>query len=429
MKDRLPAPLASLLHEIGELADQHRVRVYAVGGFVRDLLLGVTNLDVDLVVEGNGIAFARTLARTRQAHVTVHERFGTAVVTLENGFKFDVATARTERYPRPAALPAVKPGSIKEDLRRRDFTINTLAISLNAPRFGEVVDDDGGRRDLQNKSIRVLHPLSFIEDPTRVFRAVRFEQRLGFHLDGETETLMKEAASLDLVQRLSHARRSREMILLLSERQPRTLLTRLADFDLLRCIHPELKWSPGLAGLMKDVEETLTWHNRLAMDRPIRQWIVYTLALMDSLPTPAAREALSRFTLPRRQTERTLWATHESPRLLRALNQRTRPSEVFRLLSGLPDETLIFLMAKIPSQSGKRKIANLLTTAGRPTPTLRGKDLKAMGLKPGPVYQKVLDRLLDARLDGEVTTEADERQFVARLRSFTSSANICVICG
>ena len=428
MKDRLPAPFASLLHEIGELADQHRVRVYAVGGFVRDLLLGVTNLDVDLVVEGNGIVFARTLARTRQAHVTVHERFGTAVVTLENGFKFDVATARTERYPRPAALPTVKPGSIKEDLRRRDFTINTLAISLNAPRFGEVVDDDGGRRDLQNKSIRVLHPLSFIEDPTRVFRAVRFEQRLGFHLDGETETLMKEAASLDLVQRLSHARRSREMILLLSERQPRTLLTRLADFDLLRCIHPELKWSPGLAGLMKDVEETLTWHNRLAMDRPIRQWIVYTLALMDSLPTPAAREALSRFTFPRRQTGRTSWATHESPRLLRALNQRTKPSEVFRLLGGLPDETLIFLMAKIPSQSGKRKIANLLTTAGRPTPTLRGKDLKTMGLKPGPVYQKVLDRLLDARLDGEVTTEADERQFVARL-PFTSSANVCVICG
>lgn len=428
MKDRLPAPLASLLHEIGELADQHRVRVYAVGGFVRDLLLGVTNLDVDLVVEGNGIAFARTLARTRQAHVTVHERFGTAVVTLENGFKFDVATARTERYDYPAALPTVKQGSIKEDLHRRDFTINTLAISLNAPRFGEVVDDDGGRRDLQNKSIRVLHPLSFIEDPTRVFRAVRFEQRLGFHLDGETETLMKEAASLDLVQRLSHARRSREMILLLSERQPRTLLTRLADFDLLRCIHPELKWSPGLAGLMKDVEETLTWHNRLAMDRPIRQWIVYTLALMDSLPTPAAREALSRFTFPRRQTRRTSWATHESPRLLRDLNQRTKPSEVFRLLGGLPDETLIFLMAKIPSQSGKRKIANLLTTAGRPTPTLRGKDLKAMGLKPGPVYQKVLDRLLDARLDGEVTTEADERQFVARL-PFTSSANVCVIRG
>lgn len=419
MKDRLPAPLVSLLHEIGELADQHRVRVYAVGGFVRDLLLGVTNLDVDLAVEGNGIAFARTLARTRHAHLTVHERFGTAVVALKDGFKFDVATARTEYYDSPAALPTVRQSSIKEDLRRRDFTINTLAVSLNAPRFGEIMDDYGGRRDLQNESIRVLHPLSFIEDPTRVFRAVRFEQRLGFHLDGETETLMKEAASLDLVQRLSPARLSREMLLLLSERQPRTRLNRLADFDLLRCIHPELKWSPGRAGLMNDVEETLTWHDRLAVERPVRPWIVYTLALMDSLPTPAAREALSRFTFPRRQTGRMLWATHESPRLLRTLNQRTKPSEVFRLLGDLPDETLIFLMAKIPSQSGKRKIANLFTAAGRPTPALRGKDLKAMGLKQGPVYQKVLDRLLDARLDGEVTTEADEREFAARLRSFT----------
>ena len=389
MKDRLPAPLFSLLREAGELADQHRVRVYAVGGFVRDLLLGVTNLDVDLVVEGNGIAFARTLARTRHARVTVHERFGTAVVTLEDGFKVDVATARTESYDAPAALPTVRPGSIREDLSRRDLTINTLAISLNAPRFGDIADDYGGRRDLRTKSIRVLHPLSFIEDPTRVFRAVRFEQRLGFRLDGETETLMKEAASLDLVQRLSPARLSRELILLLSERQPRTCLTRLADFDLLRCIHPKLKWSPGLAKLMNDVEETLTWHDRLAMDRPVRQWIVYVLALMDSLPAPAAQEALSRFTFPRRQTGRMLWVMQEGPRLLRTLNQRTRPSEVFRLLGGLPDETLLFLMAKVPSQSGKRKIADIVTAAGRTTPTLNGKDLKAMGLKPAPVYQRV----------------------------------------
>lgn len=389
MKDRLPAPLFSLLREAGELADRHRVRVYAVGGFVRDLLLGVTNLDVDLVVEGNGIAFARTLARQRHARVTVHERFGTAVVTLEDGFNVDVATARTESYDAPAALPTVRPGSIREDLSRRDLTINTLAISLNAPRFGDITDDYGGRRDLRNKSIRVLHPLSFIEDPTRVFRAVRFEQRLGFRLDGETETLMREAASMDLVQRLSPARLSRELILLLSERQPRTCLTRLADFDLLRCIHPTLTWSPELAGLMNDVEATLTWHDRLVMDRPVRQWIVYVLALLDSLPAPAAQEALSRFTFPRRQTGRMSWVMQEGPRLLRDLNQRTKPSEVFRLLGDLPDETLIFFMAKVPSQSGKRKIADIVTAAGRTTPTLNGTDLKAMGLKPGPVYQRV----------------------------------------
>ena len=378
MKDRVPAPLFSLLREAGELADRHRVRVCAVGGFVRDLLLGVTNLDVDLVVEGNGIAFARTLARQRHARVTVHERFGTAVVTSEDGFNVDVATARTESYDAPAALPTVKPASIREDLSRRDLTINTLAISLNAPRFGDITDDYGGRRDLRNKSIRVLHPLSFIEDPTRVFRAVRFEQRLGFRLDGETETLMREAASLYLVQRLSPARLSKELILSLSERQPRTILARLADFDLLRCIYPKLKWSPGLAKLMNDVEETLTWHDRLAMDRPVRQWAVYVLALMDSLPPPAAQEALSRFPFPRRQTGQTLWVTQERSRLLRDLNRRTRPSEVFRLLGALPDETLLFLMAKVPSQSGKRKIANLFTAAGRTTPTLNGKDLKAM---------------------------------------------------
>lgn len=250
MKDRVPAPLFSLLQKTGELAEQRRVRVYAVGGFVRDLLLGVPNLDLDLVVEGDGIRFAKALAQRYRARVTTHARFGTATVTLADGQTLDVATARIESYEAPGALPTVQRSSIKEDLRRRDFTINTLAIRLNPDHFGELVDLHGGLRDLQNKTIRVLHSLSFIDDPTRLFRAIRFEQRLNFQLDQDTVVLMKEAVSMKICHRLLANRLSTELHRVLSERRPTKTLARLADFNLLQFIHPRLKWTSGLDRLL-----------------------------------------------------------------------------------------------------------------------------------------------------------------------------------
>ncbi|MDE0144942.1 MAG: hypothetical protein OXL95_03635 [Nitrospira sp.] len=246
----MPAPLFSLLQKTGELAEQRRVRVYAVGGFVRDLLLGVPNLDLDLVVEGDGIRFAKALAQRYRARVTTHARFGTATVTLADGQTLDVATARIESYEAPGALPTVQRSSIKEDLRRRDFTINTLAIRLNPDHFGELVDLHGGLRDLQNKTIRVLHSLSFIDDPTRLFRAIRFEQRLNFQLDQDTVVLMKEAVSMKICHRLLANRLSTELHRVLSERRPTKTLARLADFNLLQFIHPRLKWTSGLDRLL-----------------------------------------------------------------------------------------------------------------------------------------------------------------------------------
>ena len=231
MKDRLSAPLLSLLQKTGQLAERRHVRVYAVGGFVRDLLLGIPSLDLDLVVEGNGIRFAKAFAQRYKARVTIHERFGTAAVTFTDGHTFDLATARTESYDSPAALPTVQRSSIKQDVSRRDFTINTLAIRLNAPRFGELMDLHGGRRDLQNKTIRVLHGLSFIDDPTRIFRAIRFEQRLGFQLDRNTAILMKEAVKMGFLHRLSPSRLSAELLHVLSERETGKTLARLADFN------------------------------------------------------------------------------------------------------------------------------------------------------------------------------------------------------
>ena len=423
MKERLPGYLLSLLQGVGETADRQRVSVYVVGGIVRDLLLDAPNpegrsgtrFEVDLVVESDGIRFAKALAQRDKARVAIHERFGTATVAFADGHTFDVATARTESYDSPAVLPTVRPSSLREDLCRRDFTINALAIRLNASRFGEVVDCHDGRRDLQDKTIRVLHGLSFIDDPTRVFRAIRYEQRLGFQLDRNTAVLMTEAVKMGLVHRLSPSRLSAELLHVLSEREPVNILARLADFNLLQFIHPRLKWSPGLARLLNAAEKAVEWYARLSLGRLTSPWVVYGMALLDHLPQPAVQETLARLTFPRRQAQTLLWVAQEGARLLRTLDRTDKPSDTFRTLRNLPDETLIFLMAKTRSERAKQNISDQFTTYRRVRPVLRGNDLKAMGLEPGPLFNRILDRLLDARLDGTVETEADERRMVRRM--------------
>lgn len=417
LRAKLPARLVSLLKEAGELADRLDVSAYVVGGFVRDLLLGIENLDVDLVIEGDGIAFARALARANGGRVKVHERFGTAVVVLPDGFKVDVATARTEYYEYPTALPTVEQSSIKKDLYRRDFTINTLAIRLNSRAFGQLIDFYGGQRDLKEKTIRVLHGLSFVEDPTRVFRAIRFELRFGFHVGKETLALIKGAVKMDLFHRLSGHRLLDELKLLFSEREPRRAVSRMAELDLLRFIHPKLVRSPRLEDLLAGVEEALDWYRLLYLDRPMQSWLVCMMALLEVLPARAVRDLLKRFPFTEQETEKLNTARFALRGLLRRLAKRPppRPAETTRLLRGLADETLIFIMAKDKSESVKRQVSAYLTTYRHVKPSLTGRDLQGMGLKPGPLYRKILDALLDARLNGDVKTEAEERELAKRL--------------
>src|SRR5256886_9998774 len=253
MRRRLPAKIFNRLQEIGRLADDIGMPAYLVGGLVRDLLLGRQNLDVDIAVEGDGMTFARRLADQHGAGLKIFEKFATALVVFPDGFKLDVATARSESYAHPTALPTVRPSSIKDDLYRRDFTINALAIRLNASHFGELVDFYGGLRDLEAKTIRALHARSFVDDPTRVFRAIRFEQRFGFRIEKHTLTLLKEAAASDLVRRLSGPRLRNEVMRLLSEQAPPRAIRRTPESDLLRLLHPALAWTTHLAGRRSDL--------------------------------------------------------------------------------------------------------------------------------------------------------------------------------
>jgi len=414
---RLPSKIFNRLREIGALADAMDAPAYLVGGLVRDLLLGHTNLDVDIAVEGDGMTFARRLADRYGAGLKIFEKFATALVVFPDGFKLDVATTRCESYAHPTALPTVKPSSIKDDLYRRDFTINALAIRLNVNRFGELVDLYGGLRDLEHKVIRVLHARSFVDDPTRVFRAIRFEQRFGFRIEKHTLTLLKEAAASDLVHRLSGPRLRNEVMRLLSEQAPIRTIRRMAEFDLLRFLHTGLAWTARLAGLLSDLGKSLAWWTKQYPRRSLDRALVYFIGLMDELSASATGAVVKRLAMPGKETRKVrLVKKHLEPALRFLVRHRSpRPSETYRALADLPDEGLVLLVAKARSKDIVRLVSAHVTTQQQVRPSLNGVDLKAMGLKPGPIYKKILDRLLEARLNGEVKTKADERELAKKL--------------
>ena len=417
LRSRLPHRLVTMLEEAGQLADRGEVPLFVVGGCVRDLLLGIENLDLDLVVEGDGIAFARKLGEVLHARVKIHERFGTAILLLRDGFRLDVATARTEYYEYPTALPTVEQSSIKKDLYRRDFTINALAVRLSGKGFGDVIDFYGGQRDLNDKVIRVLHGLSFVEDPTRVFRAIRFETRFGFRLGKDTAALIAGAIKMNLFRRLSGHRLLEELKLLLSERKPKQAIKRLAELHLLKFIHPKLSWSDRLDRLLAALEEAVHWYRLLYLDRKMEVWLVYMMGFLELLPERAVKDVFKRFPFSEQEAGRLKMARVGCHNVIRRLaSQRPiKPAEVYHLLSGLSDETLLLLMAKSKGETVKRQVSAFLTTYQHVKPIMTGTDLKTMGLKPGPKFKEILDRLLDVRLNGEIKTESEERDLVAKL--------------
>lgn len=250
-----PLSVLPVLREVGVCAEGMGFGAYAVGGLVRDLFLRHETLDVDVVIEGDGIAFASRLSSDHGAHLTMYERFKTANLVLPDGSRIDIATARTEVYDRPAALPLVTPGSIEDDLFRRDFSINTLAACLNPGRFGDLLDPFRGIDDMESGLIRVLHDRSFIDDPTRIFRAVRFERRFDFTMEDKTMVLIREAVSAGLVEKLSGHRIASELRLVLREDDPLPVIRRLGEFGVLSPVGRRGRKHKEIQRLLRRIDE------------------------------------------------------------------------------------------------------------------------------------------------------------------------------
>jgi len=414
MNEQLPRRITGLLQEAGEVAANLHYRVYAVGGFIRDLLLRRPNLDIDIVVEGDGIEFAKNFARTYEARVRSYRKFGTAVVIFPDGFKIDVATARLEYYEYPAALPTVELSSLKLDLYRRDFTINTLAVELNPERFGQLIDYFGAQRDFKDKAIRVLHNYSFVEDPTRVLRAIRYEQRLGFRIVKHTSNLITNAVKMELLVQLGGRRLTNELKLLLSEENPAPAIKRMHQYKLLSFLHPKITYSPTLERLLEEIRSVLAWYDLSFIKNGCDRWLVYLLALADPLDLGELEEFCGRMEFPPRLTNWLLEGEKKAMSVAKEFYRRSelKLSEVYHLLEDLSSEWLLFIMAKTQREETRRAISSYFRSLKDVRPTLSGKDLKSMGIVPGPIYRRILDQLLDGRLNGELSSKQEEIEFV-----------------
>ena len=410
LKKVLPAEIYKLIMSISRTADKENYRLYVAGGFVRDLILGRKNLDIDLVVEEHAIEFAKILKKKFKCSLVTHNRFGTAILIMKNGFRIDLATSRTEFYEYPAALPTVQFSNINNDLSRRDFTINAMAMGLNKDSFAKLIDFHGGQKDIKDKRIRVLHNLSFVEDPTRIFRAVKFEQRYNFKIDSQTEHLIKTAVDMDMFLRIAGERIRDELIPILSEKKPLKGIIRMHQLHELRFIHPKLKLTSKQKNILSRLEKQIDWYNSVSKE-PIKKWLVYLICLLDGLGKKEIKEVTSRLVLSNTDTDIIKWYNINTLKIadkIKKLSKSTLLSHVYKVLHSSSSEALIVLIAKIEDRTVKSRIREYLCVHRNIKLKINGNNIKKMGLDPSPDYGKILNKLLYIKIDMGLTTKKQE---------------------
>jgi tRNA nucleotidyltransferase (CCA-adding enzyme) len=398
---RLPRGVLALLRRAGTLGDELGTPIAAVGGVVRDMLLEQlpAHVDLDLVVGGEAITLARRLAGAIGGRAVEHPAFGTATVALPTGRRIDLATARRERYPAAGALPDVEPASIEEDLARRDFSVNALAVRLDRARWGQVVDTTGGLLDLQARRLRVLHPLSFVEDPTRILRAARFATRLRFRVDPTTRRLAGEAARLGAQPALSGHRLRTEIERVLQERRPVAALIEIGRLQGWELVGPRAR-QDGAVG--RELQAALDAARRAGLG-PEQQLALVVLVLTADAETAGAWAG--RLGLPPTVQEAMRRARVEAPRLLRQLRSAPDAGQAYDLLHEVPATTAAWARVAAPSAARRRLDAHLRRRRHL-RPLASGDDLVVLGIPPGPTVGSLLRGLAVQQAAGRVRSRA-----------------------
>lgn len=409
----------AIVRMAGEIAADRGQALYLVGGAVRDLLLGRINIDLDLVVEGDALELAHYLSEKLEAKIIAHDRFGTAKL-ISGGFYLDLVTARSESYERPGALPSVKPGSLQDDLRRRDFTINAMALGLSPSNLGNLIDPFGGRADLENRLLRILHEQSFIDDATRLFRAIRYEHRLKFNLEKRTEELARR--DMPYLDTISGDRLRRELELILAENEPEGILRRADELGILARLNPHLKGDGWLAGKFVRAREVFQPKQPpLGAYLSLMVWSFDPVSSTGQAPAPGTGQALdeceklaARLNLPSK-IARIMRDTLRLKKAWSAWGPGMKNSEVYRQLSRyLPPaiQTNIIAADNPPAIGYMQLFLNVLRSV---KVEIDGAHLKSLGAPQGPALGKILHQLHMAKLDRLVKNRADEEEMALEL--------------
>ncbi len=409
--NRLKEDQVNFLNSVAAVATHDQLNVYVVGGFVRDLLLNIKSLDIDLVVEGDGICFAETLAEKFDGQTVSYEKFGTSTLMLKNQSNIDVATARTENYSHPAALPKVEPSSIYLDLARRDFTINSMAIKLCGEGIFSLIDFYDGENDLRKGLIKVLHDRSFIDDPCRIFRAIRFEQRFGFCLEGQTQSYIEKAIEGNFIGQLSGDRLINEIKLLLNESAPVRCVNRMKEFLLLQKIAPEIFGEDFNWIIMERVGDALAWASTISLPRKPEAWFVYLYILFMVKEDDVFERMMMRIHFPGKIYDRMRLDRERFAKAMLGLNKdrELKPSEVYNIFSNQSSEGVVLLLSTYPSDRVKKYVELYFNQYYASAEIeLNGNDLIGMGIEPGPVFDDVLKALRDARVNGQIKSREEE---------------------
>lgn len=404
---RLSPNISAIIKLAGSQAGNLGFKLYLVGGTVRDLMLDSPNLDIDLAVIGDALVLAKSLAEKTGGRLTTHGRFGTARLHYP-GFILDLATARAETYPHAGALPVVRPAGIEEDLFRRDFTINAMAISLNSDSYGILIDPYGGKSDLDRGIIRTLHSKSFNDDATRIWRAIRYEQRLDFRI--ERTTLHQLRCNLGMLFTISADRLRHEFERVLDEKAPEKVFRRAWRLGILEKLHPSLKADRWLSARFRLARNTAA---------PPLLHIFYISLLAYRMQPQECEEFLSRLNFSSNVTR-----TVRDTVLLRQLSGELikpglKPGRIYELLNEYSDTAITVGAIATTSYVERRRLRLYLDRLRHVRVSLTGSDLLTLGVPPGPPVGATLRKLLKAKLDGKIKSRKDEEACVRRLLTMT----------
>jgi len=409
MESRMPAETVRVLRDLGRVADERGAAALVVGGVVRDLLLGVPTGDLDIVVTEPAVDFGRAAAGALGGEVKAVTRFGTALLALPGGVKVDLATARSEVYERPGALPTVSGGTMDDDLLRRDFTLNSLAVAINEGDFGRLIDRFGGLADLERGVLRVLTGRSFEDDPTRTLRAVRLSARYGFRLEDGTRRLLERAVRDGCLATVTGERLLNEIVLILREPAPWPAAERLSAWGILAGIDEAWTGAPS-EPVFAELARMLHPESGPALAPDAEPWVAFFAALLDAAPRERRGRVLDRLAAPRRLRD----AARQADELdgfsggrLGAADEMRR-SEVRRLLDGFGPDALVLGVARRPGSVAAARIRLFVEDIRHVRAELSGSDVIAMGVAPGPAVGRVLSAVLDAKLDGLARGRAGE---------------------